>query len=129
MIRRPPRSTRTDTLFPYTTLFRSLPLAIDQPGCRAREVRRRIARRLVPLRLEEERPASAEAAQHVVEPRAGRDQFGLGRTLQVGPTEAEAALEAAILIEHAPRRDQRRPWQNGRASCRESVWLYVSISV
>src|SRR3546814_5721563 len=28
MIRRPPRSTRTDTLFPYTTLFRS---AIFQP--------------------------------------------------------------------------------------------------
>src|SRR3546814_19854790 len=26
MIRRPPRSTRTDTLFPYTTLFRSLSL-------------------------------------------------------------------------------------------------------
>src|SRR3546814_10695820 len=26
MIRRPPRSTRTDTLFPYTTLFRSLNL-------------------------------------------------------------------------------------------------------
>src|SRR3546814_4079421 len=26
MIRRPPRSTRTDTLFPYTTLFRSTPL-------------------------------------------------------------------------------------------------------
>src|SRR3546814_9764586 len=25
MIRRPPRSTRTDTLFPYTTLFRSCP--------------------------------------------------------------------------------------------------------
>src|SRR3546814_6681077 len=25
MIRRPPRSTRTDTLFPYTTLFRSAP--------------------------------------------------------------------------------------------------------
>src|SRR3546814_17452063 len=35
MIRRPPRSTRTDTLFPYTTLFRSLgeqgtpPIAMD----------------------------------------------------------------------------------------------------
>src|SRR3546814_2341307 len=29
MIRRPPRSTRTDTLFPYTTLFRSsLPMLI-----------------------------------------------------------------------------------------------------
>src|SRR3546814_19250853 len=31
MIRRPPRSTRTDTLFPYTTLFRSDPdIAIVQ---------------------------------------------------------------------------------------------------
>src|SRR3546814_15842277 len=29
MIRRPPRSTRTDTLFPYTTLFRSSPLLAD----------------------------------------------------------------------------------------------------
>src|SRR3546814_19514808 len=29
MIRRPPRSTRTDTLFPYTTLFRSLALAVS----------------------------------------------------------------------------------------------------
>src|SRR3546814_7466851 len=29
MIRRPPRSTRTDTLFPYTTLFRSLLLDLD----------------------------------------------------------------------------------------------------
>src|SRR3546814_1721290 len=28
MIRRPPRSTRTDTLFPYTTLFRSKSFAI-----------------------------------------------------------------------------------------------------
>src|SRR3546814_2389582 len=27
MIRRPPRSTRTDTLFPYTTLFRSVPFS------------------------------------------------------------------------------------------------------
>src|SRR3546814_10328530 len=29
MIRRPPRSTRTDTLFPYTTLFRSPQLLIN----------------------------------------------------------------------------------------------------
>src|SRR3546814_20513617 len=32
MIRRPPRSTRTDTLFPYTTLFRSLHrLSLHEP--------------------------------------------------------------------------------------------------
>src|SRR3546814_5347322 len=45
MIRRPPRSTRTDTLFPYTTLFRSSP-ATSRPnratrpalGCCARYI-------------------------------------------------------------------------------------------
>src|SRR3546814_6222345 len=42
MLRRPPRSTRTDTLFPYTTLFRSLvadtlhPLRRVAPGRRRR---------------------------------------------------------------------------------------------
>src|SRR3546814_14918801 len=30
MIRRPPRSTRTDTLFPYTTLFRSEAQRVEQ---------------------------------------------------------------------------------------------------
>src|SRR3546814_15008866 len=34
MIRRPPRSTRTDTLFPYTTLFRSrLTASPNEDGC------------------------------------------------------------------------------------------------
>src|SRR3546814_10693314 len=32
MIRRPPRSTRTDTLFPYTTLFRSAGKATPAPA-------------------------------------------------------------------------------------------------
>src|SRR3546814_11528767 len=32
MIRRPPRSTRTDTLFPYTTLFRSPRDRRDRPA-------------------------------------------------------------------------------------------------
>src|SRR3546814_8052870 len=31
MIRRPPRSTRTDTLFPYTTLFRSIHVTVLGP--------------------------------------------------------------------------------------------------
>src|SRR3546814_7214966 len=33
MIRRPPRSTRTDTLFPYTTLFRSPFLSTPTARC------------------------------------------------------------------------------------------------
>src|SRR3546814_20007 len=89
MIRRPPRSTRTDTLFPYTTLFRS--------GC------------LAPFGLEEERPASAEALQHVVRPRAGRDQLGLGGGFEIGSAEAEHPQEAAVLVENDTGRDQRRP--------------------
>src|SRR3546814_3497665 len=39
MIRRPPRSTRTDTLFPYTTLFRSDD-SLQLPACRAERRRR-----------------------------------------------------------------------------------------
>src|SRR3546814_16620854 len=40
MLRRPPRSTRTDTLFPYTTLFRSRP--------RDQYIRKQVAGRPVP---------------------------------------------------------------------------------
>src|SRR3546814_2615475 len=36
MIRRPPRSTRTDTLFPYTTLFRSSEQPTDRADPRGR---------------------------------------------------------------------------------------------
>src|SRR3546814_7292506 len=42
MILRPPRSTRTDTLFPYTTLFRS------SPGGRANHAGNRAGRASVP---------------------------------------------------------------------------------
>src|SRR3546814_9730984 len=62
MIRRPPRSTRTDTLFPYTTLFRSVvaqsaPAWADaraaarcaaQPGIRQTGIRRMTARTAAP---------------------------------------------------------------------------------
>src|SRR3546814_8185040 len=57
MIRRPPRSTRTDTLFPYTTLFRSRALRIELGGQAVH------AERL-------EQPAVDEA-QHRVAPRLG----------------------------------------------------------
>src|SRR3546814_1451843 len=51
MIRRPPRSTRTDTLFPYTTLFRSPRLracrqsALPSDSARNEVVRRETRRR------------------------------------------------------------------------------------
>src|SRR3546814_12351968 len=49
MIRRPPRSTRTDTLFPYTTLFRSALLHLHEGagalGEAGDELRRRLLHR------------------------------------------------------------------------------------
>src|SRR3546814_1111442 len=52
MIRRPPRSTRTDTLFPYTTLFRSGPSPLHRQVFNFRQQRlimplAPVARRLV----------------------------------------------------------------------------------
>src|SRR3546814_9099406 len=40
MVRRPPRSTRTDTLLPYTTLFRSRSVADDEIAPRAAAIDR-----------------------------------------------------------------------------------------
>src|SRR3546814_7188730 len=64
MIRRPPRSTRTDTLFPYTTLFRSHPF----PAARIRPVDRRRAFPADPLWADEPGPRAGDARD---EPRAG----------------------------------------------------------
>src|SRR3546814_10342246 len=47
MIRRPPRSTRTDTLFPYTTLFRSPERAERRAGVVGSTI---VAGRVVPRR-------------------------------------------------------------------------------
>src|SRR3546814_16234082 len=52
MIRRPPISTRTDTLFPYTTLFRS-GLALQSLNHRGTETRRK-------TRLNSDAPSRAE---------------------------------------------------------------------
>src|SRR3546814_6460858 len=58
MIRRPPRSTRTDTLFPYTTLFRSLRpadlqlgLQIGEHEAAVLEIEDRLAERLALARI------------------------------------------------------------------------------
>src|SRR3546814_2227486 len=48
MIRRPPRSTRTYTLFPYTTLFRSA----EQQADRAEDRERQAGRELPPATVE-----------------------------------------------------------------------------
>src|SRR3546814_14056966 len=63
MIRRPPRSTRTDTLFPYTTLFRSHPsqgAGQHQFHCQPRT---RSSRRAASLVEDEARDADAAGVE------------------------------------------------------------------
>src|SRR3546814_2274977 len=63
MIRRPPRSTRTDTLFPYTTLFRSPRLStVSMTVVYAQPARSRsTCRRMLPSRRSEEHTSELQS--------------------------------------------------------------------
>src|SRR3546814_1366398 len=99
MIRRPPRSTRTDTLFPYTTLFRSAGEA-RRTRRRAGPHRHRARRTGRPL----SRLAAADAGHPVAPAQAARRPlmpgtlYGLG----VGPGDPELiTLKALRLLREA----------------------------
>src|SRR3546814_3747718 len=78
MIRRPPRSTRTDTLFPYTTLFRSRLAEVDAVVARVLRLvdhRRRVQQRLGGNAADVEADATElrmTLDQHGVEAEVGR---------------------------------------------------------
>src|SRR3546814_14200239 len=86
MIRRPPRSTRTDTLFPYTTLVRSGPLHAHRRADRAGE----------PGRLDGE-VALRLAAEAAAEQRHVDRHVLLAEAEKIGDVDAGAvgALQAA----------------------------------
>src|SRR3546814_12932715 len=80
MRRRPPRSTRTDTLFPYTTLFRSLQRRVD-PRRPLREAQHRAIPRLLRHAEEDVAIAPAPPARQRARPNAiegGRHLGNLG---------------------------------------------------
>src|SRR3546814_7250424 len=89
MIRRPPRSTRTDTLFPYTTLFRSIqpwtgtrPKVGRKPVTPQRSDGLRIEPRLsVPIAKLQSAAATADAAP-ALDPQDGSAVFQGLRTMQ-----------------------------------------------
>src|SRR3546814_2013642 len=72
MIRRPPRSTRTDTLFPYTTLFRSDALGRAGIGGDAQHPRAAIGA----AAMEDRPPVVPEVALQLAIVRAGREDPG-----------------------------------------------------
>src|SRR3546814_20676457 len=109
MIRRPPRSTRTDTLFPYTTLFRSVAGDAGNPrGARA-------------------------AARHAATDRGHRAVSAPGhRAAAAAPAHppcasgvVERAAGPAGAATGVPGTGRRAGAELGRASCREGVCQYV----
>src|SRR3546814_14973585 len=117
MIRRPPRSTRTDTLFPYTTLFRSRAEREEALSLARIELENLAAM----LRSADEERVALERS---LEPRRGRIM-----ELQLQEQAARLAVEqfAEQLTEHQVDRQKLRELleQIGRASCRERVCQYV----
>src|SRR3546814_13543585 len=81
MIRRPPRSTRTDTLFPYTTLFRSIGPSARCHRSRDREIALAVGQ-LQPLGDD-----LAWGAEHLMDrpQRAAAAVAGKGKTRAVQP--------------------------------------------
>src|SRR3546814_6474949 len=99
MIRRPPRSTRTDTLFPYTTLFRSH-FRLEQGVGQAEEQRRAVPR----IHLDH----GEAVGRLVVDQHIGFDAEGLcagagqGARLQLGRSEEHTSeLQSLMRISYA----------------------------
>src|SRR3546814_17888321 len=108
MIRRPPRSTRTDTLFPYTTLFRSCEFAhltlaqthlLQSNGIQSWDIKD----------MEENAVLTLTARKHL--------ENALVNALRIAPYQA-----TEILDRHA--NFHELAYQIGKASCRERVVKY-----
>src|SRR3546814_16284179 len=103
MILRPPRSTRTDTLCPYTTLFRSAH-ALDQ--------RRRLGRHFALDLRRADLQLAAGGLGGIVDLRAVEERRAVG----VQPQGEAFAIDRPLVP---------APVEIGSASCRERVCQYV----
>src|SRR3546814_17694994 len=109
MIRRPPRSTRTDTLFPYTTLFRSQPADQEGQGDEGDRDDQHERRDRIDLWGD----ADADHAEDI-----DRQRGSAGAGHEVGNDEVVERDDEG----------QHGAGQNGRASCRERGGPYGEIS-
>src|SRR3546814_12825831 len=132
MLRRPPRSTPTDTLFPYTTLFRADPppvvgdVEVDFRGLAARQPPRlAVQRHRIDIAVEREgdetsvgRPAIVDQSRRSAEPRAFAPHlFRLGQ--------GGARPQPFCVDDHpgvAPRSDTPRVGKAGVSSCSTRGW-------
>src|SRR3546814_11854495 len=117
MIRRPPRSTRTDTLFPYTTLFRShviFDLTGDEHDPLAQQAREDVERALSAARLFDN-----HGNERGVRQVDHRIKLSIGRPSKSGETAMVSIARPQSLASMGLSCGNERPFQIGRASCGE----------
>src|SRR3546814_19669625 len=137
MILRPPRSTRTDTLFPYTTLFRSPGQKAAQQHVEVDAVglgpppapRHRDARRVHDMhpdapRLQSARDPEAVAARLVGQPHA-IDRPARSARFRLPPLQRAQQTRTVPRIEPPPGAPPNTRHYIGRAAWREREWQYV----
>src|SRR3546814_13516280 len=118
MIRQPPRSTRTDTLFPYTTLFRSgrLPYVSADAEAQVAALRRNCARHGIELF---DYDSAHRGIVHVIGPELGLTQPGMtivcgdshtathgafgALAFGIGPSEVGHVLATQCLLQRKPK--------------------------
>src|SRR3546814_20874862 len=107
MIRRPPRSTRTDTLFPYTTLFRSrAPIAsTSSNGKRGSRPKR-----------------TAASSSSITQPPQSRER---AFRMEVSADDGLRDLGQVRVVREEQHLGGTGDLEIGRASCRERVCQYV----
>src|SRR3546814_15768466 len=113
MIRRPPRSTRTDTLFPYTTLFRSgIALSEWHPAQFAQDI----------FAVTAGKACDENAAITLADRKTGR-AIGMRGAQTHGGAAMPGTAESSYEIDAFRGRQSgcNRPGKLGRASCRERV--------
>src|SRR3546814_16366263 len=119
MIRRPPRSTRTDTLFPYTTLFRSpLATAGSSRSPRNGEIENRLIFVSIPAhaRLHVDQQVIAHRPFDIIAVEIGiaRDEQLRRQQAMIPVPDFDVDMRGAAIVT-----------QIGRASCRERECPYV----
>src|SRR3546814_10736602 len=100
MIRRPPRSTRTDTLFPYTTLFRSTAAGGPRPRPRLR-AKASVARRTLVQSGREASRAGANLADEPAATASGHHRLRDPRSDRSRSEEHTSELQSLMRISYA----------------------------
>src|SRR3546814_20056305 len=133
MIRRPPRSTRTDTLFPYPTLFRSAYASIGRPLYASESREKFVSKSLEQMKKIEMGDALTQS-QNLVEENIAR-LLELFPALLVENSDGGYAVDVEVLIQlvgdatvSTADENYGLSWHGTRPD-RKSVWQGKSVSV